>query len=90
MDITLCPLQWSPLAAGGEVDLGEGEEAFPLVEGEEEVGGVEVEVVVEEVGVVLAEGAEEEGREAGEVVGEEAVAVVLAAEEEGETNLLGM
>ena len=71
--------------------LGEGEEAFPLVEGEEVEGGVEVKeaAVAEEVGVVLAEGVEEEGREVEEVAGE-AVAVVLVVEEEAENHLLGI
>ena len=94
MDIMLCPLQWSPLEAGGEVDLGE---AFLLLGGEEveeEVGGVGVKAVVEEeVGVVLAEEVEEEENEAGveEVVVEEAVAVVVVEEGvEGETHLPGI
>ena len=93
MDIMLCPLQWSPLEAGGEVDLGE---AIPLLGGEEEVvvggGGVKA-VVEEEVGVVLAEEGEEgeNEAEAEEVVAEEAVAVVLVEEGvEGETHLPGI
>ena len=74
------------------MDLGEGEEeAFPPVEGEEVVGGVEVKeaAVEEEVGVVPVEGAEE-GRGAGEVAGEAVAVVLVAEEEEGENHLLGM
>ena len=78
-DITLCPHPWSPLGAGGEVDL---EEA----RGEEEVG----EVVVKVVGVVLVEEAEEEKEVGLGVVVEEGVAVVLVeGEEEVEINLPG-